>query len=164
MKLFLPVGIALIGLGAGVGAGVAFKPAPEPEATEACEGESCPEVAAEAAPPAGESAAVDYVALDKPFIVPIFADERVAAMVVLSLSLEVPAGERDHTLRLQPRLRDGFLAVMFRHANSGGFDGSFTAGQKMADLKSALLATARDVMSGIGVTEVLVTEIVRQDV
>jgi flagellar protein FliL len=52
---------------------------------------------------------------------------------------------------------------MFRHANSGGFDGSFTEGQKMADLKAALLVSAEEVMTGIPVAEVLVTEIVRQD-
>ena len=40
---------------------------------------------------------------------------------------------------MKPRLRDSFLKVMFRHANSGGFDGSFTSGRKMDDLKSALL-------------------------
>lgn len=160
MKLLLPVGIALLGLGAGLGAGFALKPQPELEA--ACEGEGCDEPAEAAAVEA--EAAVEYVALEKPFIVPVFVDDRVAAMVVLSLSLGVPSGERDHTLALQPRLRDGFLAVMFRHANSGGFDGSFTAGQKMDDLKSALLAMAREVMAGIPVSEVLVTEIVRQDV
>ena len=162
MKLLLPVGIALLGLGIGVGAGVALKPADE---APACEGEECPETAAEA-PEAHDApeAKTEYVALEKPFIVPIFTEEKVAAMVVISLSLAVPYGEADHTLALQPRLRDGFLQVMFRHANSGGFDGSFTAGQKVADLKSALLATAQEVMAGIAVSEVLLTEIVRQDV
>jgi hypothetical protein len=53
---------------------------------------------------------------------------------------------------------------MFRHANSGGFDGSFTAGQKMQDLKSALLVAAREIMPETPVTEVLITDIVRQDV
>ena len=52
---------------------------------------------------------------------------------------------------------------MFRHANSGGFDGSFTAGQKMEDLKSALLAAARRSLHETPVGEVLITEIARQD-
>jgi flagellar protein FliL len=167
MKILLPLGIALLGLGGGLGAGFALKPAPE--IAEPCEGEDCPDPAlADGAPaaPAPQTVfgALEYVALEKPFIVPVFADDRVAAMVVLSLSVEVPEGQRNNVLALQPRLRDGLLAVMFRHANSGGFDGSFTAGQKMADLKSALLAAAREVMTGIAVGEVLVTEIVRQDV
>ena len=52
---------------------------------------------------------------------------------------------------------------MFRHANSGGFDGSFTSGRKMDDLKSALLRTAHDVIPEAEVGEVLITEIARQD-
>jgi hypothetical protein len=64
---------------------------------------------------------------------------------------------------VEPRLRDQFLKVMFRHANSGGFDGSFTSGRKMEDLKSALLGAAREVMSETPVEEVLITEIARQD-
>jgi hypothetical protein len=153
-----------------LGAGVALKPAPEPVEAAACEGEDCPPEGAEAAeaaatPPApAEGEPVEYVPLEKPFIVPVFTEERVAAMVVLSISLEVPGGQAANTLALQPRLRDAFLGVMFRHANSGGFDGSFTAGQKMEDLKSGLLGAAQTVMTGIPVGEVLVTEIIRQDV
>jgi flagellar protein FliL len=52
---------------------------------------------------------------------------------------------------------------MFRHANSGGFNGSFTAGRKIEDLKSALLVAAREAMPGAPVDEVLITEIARQD-
>jgi len=53
---------------------------------------------------------------------------------------------------------------MFRHANSGGFDGAFTTGRKMEDLRSALLVAAREVFGEIPVSDVLITEIARQDV
>ena len=52
---------------------------------------------------------------------------------------------------------------MFRHANSGGFDGSFTTGRKMEDLKSALLGPRARCMTETPVEEVLITEIARQD-
>ena len=66
---------------------------------------------------------------------------------------------------MKPRLRDSFLKVMFRHANSGGFDGSFTAGRKMDDLKSALLERRPGgAWPRRPVEEVLITEIARQDV
>jgi flagellar FliL protein len=161
-KILLPVVLALGGLGAGIAAGLALRPAPEPDAA-ACEdadGEAC-DAPAEVELARGESA---FVPLDKPFVIPVFDRDRVAAMVVLSLALDVPSEQADAVARLQPRLRDSLLAVMFRHANSGGFDGSFTAGQKMADLKAGLLTAARTVLEGIPVREVLVTEIVRQDV
>lgn len=104
-----------------------------------------------------------YVEMDKPFVVPIFSGEKVRAMVVMSISLETDAHGAETVEAVKPRLRDGFLKVMFRHANSGGFDGSFTSGRKMEDLKSALLTSAREVMEETPVEEVLITEIARQD-
>ena len=104
-----------------------------------------------------------YVPMEKPFVVPIFADEKVVAMVVVSLSVETEAEAASKIEGLKPRLRDSFLKVMFRHANSGGFDGSFTGGRKMEDLKSALRAAAQEVLHEKPVGEVLITEIARQD-
>jgi hypothetical protein len=187
LKKLLPVVIALVGLGVGVGAGMALKPAPEPEETAA----SCPPPAtsdAHAAPvdghaPAAEPCAapaadpftavadhgpalegeVAYVPMEKPFVVPIFKEDKVTAMVVVSLAVETEAEAAPKIEGLKPRLRDSFLKVMFRHANSGGFDGSFTGGRKMEDLKSALRAAAREVLHEKPVGEVLITEIARQD-
>jgi flagellar FliL protein len=53
---------------------------------------------------------------------------------------------------------------MFRHANTGGFDGAFTTGRKMEDLRAALLAAARQVFGETPVDDVLIIEIARQDV
>lgn len=187
MRKLLPLVIGLLGLGAGVGAGMALKPAPEPpvaaadcgvasgehgeaaaEGAEAAAALPCAPVAADpfapAAPaerkPAGELA---YVTMDKPFVVPVFSGEKVAAMVVVSLSVETETEAAHAVEAVKPRLRDSFLKVMFRHANSGGFDGSFTTGRKMDDLKSALLQSAREVLETTPVDEVLITEIARQD-
>jgi flagellar FliL protein len=165
LRILLPLVLVLAGLGGGVAAGLALRPAPAPveAATADCaEGEDCPEASVAPAPVrAGPS---EYVPLDKPFVVPVFNRERVSAMVVVSLSVDVAEGHTERLAALQPRLRDGLLAVMFRHANSGGFDGSFTDGERMADLKAGLLRAAREVLGPVPVHEVLVTDIVRQDV
>jgi hypothetical protein len=187
MKKLLPVVIALLGLGAGVGAGLALKPAPEEahaacpapqEGAEEAEGEvaeAAEEEAADCAPAEADPLAPEdphdkkpatelaYVPMDKPFVVPVFKGEKVVAMVVMSLSVETETEAAPTVEAVEPRLRDSFLKVMFRHANSGGFDGSFTTGRKIEDLKSALLGAAREVMSETPVEEVLITEIARQD-
>jgi flagellar protein FliL len=172
MKILLPIVVTLAGLGVGVGAGIKLRPgagepqdqAQTPPATptgeEAEPDPFAPVELARDLPPGG----VEFVVLDKPFVVPVFEEERVAAMVVLSLSVEIATGQATTVEAVQPRLRDSFLAVMFRHANSGGFNGSFTAGQKMQDLKSALLVAAQEIMPTTPVTEILITDIVRQDV
>jgi flagellar protein FliL len=186
MKKLAPLLLALLGLGAGLGAGLMLKPAPETAHAEACvpavegaEGEAgaaghepaaaCDEHA-EADPfkpvehaEKKKAAELAYVPMDKPFVVPVFAGEKVVAMVVLSLSVETETESAPTVEGVKPRLRDSFLKVMFRHANSGGFDGSFTSGRKMDDLKSALLVAAREVMEPTPVEEVLITEIARQD-
>jgi flagellar protein FliL len=181
MKKLLPLLLALVGLAVGVGAGLMLKPKPEPEHAEACpppaEGADAHAAAAEPCPAPGEhdpfkpvqhaakkpAAELAYVPMEKSFVVPVFKGEKVTAMVVLALSVETETEAAPAIEAVKPRLRDSFLKVMFRHANSGGFDGSFTNGRKMEDLKSALLSAAREVMPDTPVEEVLITEIARQD-
>ena len=100
--------------------------------------------------------------LDKPLVAPVFAGDRVKAMVVASLAVALPEAEAAEVEAAAPRLRDAFLKVMFAHANSGGFDGAFTEGRKMEDLRAALLKAGRGVL-GDQVSDVLITEIARQD-
>ncbi len=174
MKFLIPLLIALVGLGAGVGAGLALKPEPEPshEASADCGhegGEDCQTAEADpfkTTPVATKKHDEDltYVPMEKPFVVPVFSGEKVIAMVVVSLSLETDLDGAHVVEAVQPRLRDSFLKALFRHANSGGFDGSFTSGQKMEDLKSALLEAGKTVMGEAMIGEVLITEIARQDV
>lgn len=181
MKKLVPVLIALVGLGVGTGAGVALRPQAEDHASVCAvsvEDDGHPTAGA-ADPPcptgdpfadtsagadSGEKPHLTYIPIEKPFVVPIFAGERTVAMVVLSVSIaaegETGANEVE---AVQPRLRDSFLKVMFRHANSGGFDGSYTSGRKIEDLKSALLLAAREVVRAAPVDEVLITGIARQD-
>jgi hypothetical protein len=178
MKLLVPLLIALLGLGAGIGAGLMLKPEPEEEATTHVAEPVCPEddpqpcevvqAAEKSAPvahapkkPEGELA---YVPIEKPFVVPVFKGEKVVSMVVVSLSVEIGAESAPVVETVLPRMRDSFLKVMFRHANSGGFDGSFTSGQRMEDLKSALALAAREILPEAPLGEILITEIARQDV
>ncbi|MFO1105078.1 MAG: flagellar basal body-associated FliL family protein [Amaricoccus sp.] len=183
MKLVVPLAIALLGLGAGVGAGLALKPEPPkeeaghagcPAPDAAAAGEHGDDHAAPAAAPCPEAEAAEkpapkpegelaYVAIEKPFIAPIFRDDKIVAMVMMSLSVEVGKEGETTVKDAEPRLRDAFLKVMFRHANSGGFDGSFTVGQKIEDLKSGLLQAARTVLPEAPISEVLITELARQD-
>lgn len=137
----------------------------EPAAAPCAPGRTDP-VTLQAADAGHGAGAYSYVPLDKPFVVPVFAGEKVRAMVVLSLSLSIEVEEHAEEMvgLVEPRLRDSFLKAMFRHANSGGFDGSFTEGRKIEDLKGALLQAARGVFGETPIGEILITEINRQDV
>ncbi len=166
MGKLIPIVVILLGAGGGVGAGMFLKPAPEvcePEDSEECmalaEEEAAMEKMAKENAKRGPSA---FAELTKQFVIPIVRDGRVSALVVATLAFEVDEGTTEAIYTLEPKLRDAYLQVMFVHAHSGGFDGTFTARQAMADLKARLVEVTEPIV-GEALQDVLITEIVRQD-
>jgi flagellar protein FliL len=187
MKKLAPLILALLGCAAGAGAGYVLRPATgpsadaadghAPEADDAEHAEPAPEHGTEAtAAPAtehGEDAAdaadgehaenqPEYVKLNNQFVVPVVENGSVVAMVILSLSLEVAPGSTEAVYTREPKLRDVFLQVLFDHANSGGFRGTFTDGANLVVLRQALLEIARRTLGEV-VSDVLIVDIARQD-
>ena len=157
----IPVLLVVIGAGGGVGAGLALRPAPP--MVEAEEHDSAmPADTKGEEKPQGTEVLHEYAKLTNQFVVPIVKNGRVASLVALSLSLEVTPGLTERVFELEPKLRDGFLQVMFDHANAGGFDGSFTDGANLVLLRQALRETATRIF-GKDATDVLIVDIVRQD-
>ena len=169
MKKILPILLAVVGLIVGVGAGamIGSKNSEDSE-TAACSGnEECHESSGDMAPPAKNGQSYDsnqkweYVELPKQFVVPIIKKDKVKFLVVLSISIEIDPDDAETAKSKTPKLRDGFLQVLFEHANSGGFDGAFTSGQSMLDLRGSLKAVAQKVI-GPSVNSVLIEEIIKQ--
>jgi hypothetical protein len=102
------------------------------------------------------------VKLNNQFIVPVLEGGRIVSMVILTLSLEVATGTSEAVYAKEPKLRDAFLQVLFDHANTGGFRGSFTDASNLVFLRKALTEKAAGVL-GSSVTDVLITDIARQD-
>jgi flagellar FliL protein len=152
IRKLLPFLLGLLGLGIGIGAGLFLRPPPaEPSAEEIA--------MAEETEPTSPS---EYVKLNNQFIVPIVEDGRVVSLVILSLSLEVETGTMETVFQHEPKLRDVFLQVMFDHANSGGFRGTFTDSANLLLLRRALTEAAKSVL-GKDVKDVLISDINRQD-
>ena len=145
-KLF-PLILGLAGLGAGIGAGVFLRQAPQEQAATA---DAEPKV-----PP-------EYVKLNNQFVIPVVESGQVAALVVVSLSLEVTTGSTETVFAREPKLRDVFLQVLFDHANAGGFRGSFTDGSTLIVLRQALKEVAMQVLGDM-VNDILIVDIARQD-
>jgi flagellar FliL protein len=149
IKKLIPVILALLGLGIGIGAGIFLRPAPpeEPVVEEV---------------PIDPALLPEYAKLSNQFVVPVMVEGKVAAMVILSLSLEVKNGTTSEVYAAEPKLRDVFLQVLFDHANSGGFTGAYTDGANLLLLRKALLEAAKGVLKE-NVSDVLIIDIVRQD-
>ncbi|SNR49786.1 flagellar basal body-associated FliL family protein [Puniceibacterium sediminis] len=171
MRKLLPIILALVGIGGGLGAGILLKPA-APEEVVTADGCAPPagDAHAETAPAAshgeeggeGEVDTAEYVKMSNQFVVPVIGENRISALVVVSLSLEVNAGTSSQVLQREPKLRDGFLQVLFDHANVGGFEGAFTQPNKLDPLRRILLTAARTSVGPI-VKDVLITEINKQE-
>ncbi|MFZ5709235.1 MAG: flagellar basal body-associated FliL family protein [Pseudomonadota bacterium] len=170
-KLILLVVLGLVGLGGGVGTGVLLRPAEDVAnpcgnadtasgTTAGTETGGADKGGQTGAEPEGEPR--EYAKMNNQFVIPVVEDGQVAALVILSLSLEVTAGSTESVYALEPKLRDGFLEVLFAHANAGGFAGTFTETANMDALRAALLEVAKKSLSE-RVSDVLITDIVRQD-
>jgi hypothetical protein len=165
MKKLLPVILLLVGIGAGVGAGLALRPEPAPiEPTEGAEGDVHAEKKSdkkdeEEGPPQGR----EYVDLVDQFIVPVVNDDAVASLILITLTIEVEAGNSDAIFEAEPRIRGVLLQAMFDHANIGGFDGAFTNSSKLDRLRKTFLEAAQ-ITFGHEITDVLIVQITRQDI
>lgn len=185
MRKLLPLILGMLGLLAGGGAGYVLRPhAADPatgdaaapsEASDAAGDAAARKQAAEAtSASAGEghgggrkasadhAGAMEYVKLNNQFVVPVISGDQVAALVILSLTLEVRTGAGEQVFAAEPKLRDSFLQVLFDYANAGGFSGAFTQSGRMDHLRKALLEPARRIL-GDEVGDVLIVDIVRQD-
>lgn len=166
MGKILPILFALIGVGAGIGAGVMLKPEPVVEtdiATCSPETKDDHAEATHVVDDHGDDVVPEYVKMNNQFVIPVVKDGKMAALVVLSISIEVTPGGKEATFQREPKLRDAFNQVLFDHANAGGFEGTFTNSNNMTLLRDSLYEIARKV-AGPVVKDVLIAEIVRQDV
>ena len=172
MKLLLPILLAIFGLVGGAGAGWYLKPIPEPVAEPCLDAEGNPQDPAACAPeidphavedaPADGPDASEFITLDRQFIVPIVEDDTVAAMMVLTLNLEVAPNSVENAFRNEPKLRDGLLRALFEHAYTGGFNGDFTADHVVRELRANLLKAGREIL-GSDLRNVLIADMIRQD-
>ncbi|WP_300071565.1 flagellar basal body-associated protein FliL [uncultured Ruegeria sp.] len=169
IKLIVPVVFLSVGLGVGIGAGVALAPAkaPEgaPESNEADkETKGFEDKKAKPKKPTekGGEGGFEYLKMTKQFVVPVVEDDKIAAMVTMTLSLEADPTITEAFYSIEPKLRDAFLQVIFDHANIGGFNGRFTESGNLGVLRKALLEVARKDL-GDNVSQVLIMSINRQD-
>ncbi|KIN74557.1 flagellar basal body-associated FliL family protein [Sulfitobacter guttiformis] len=174
MKLF-PLVFLLIGIGAGVGAGIFLRPDTSLEAAITEEGSAHADDASEGTSDKSsddhaqedhvkdETESHEYAKLNNQFVVPIVAEERVIALVVIALSIEVAAGKTEAVFLREPKVRDSFLQVLFDHANIGGFEGNFTNAEMLGRLRTALKEVGQRDLGKDIVKDVLIVEIARQD-
>lgn len=162
MGKLLPIILFLIGTGAGVGAGVFLRPEPEP-VVEAALPEETTETEEKNADDGLPADGKEYIKLSNQFVVPLVERDRIASMVVMTLSVEVPVGRGEEVFDFEPKIRDAFLRVLFDHAAIGGFEGAFLNNENLDTVRTSLTNSARMNFGEDFISDVLIFEIARQD-
>ena len=173
LRLLIPVLLALIGTLAGGGAAWYMSHGAETvdDAHATAPADCAPPVALvtaqdHAAPPvlvdAAQLADREYVKLNNQFVVPLLTETRVAALVVLSVTIETQIGKTEVVYAREPKLRDLFLEALFDQASLGRFSGEFATPANLRPLRDELTQIARRVL-GPEVSDVLITDLARQD-
>lgn len=105
---------------------------------------------------------LDWFKFPNQFFVPILRNGSATATMILSLTIEMPAASRAEIEGQEHRLRDALLNALLIQANTGGFDGNFTAEPTLERLRNALLVAAQGA-AGQNVKRILIEDIARQD-
>lgn len=95
------------------------------------------------------------------FFVPLMRNSDISGTMIVALTIEMSKADEEAIHAQQHRLRDALLRAMMIHANTGGFDGNFTADPQMNRLKAELVKVAKDISEN-KVTDVLIEDIARQ--
>lgn len=150
IKFLLPLIGLLVGLGSGAGVALVIGTGSDDDA-----GMKAEEV--EEAPKDTE-----IVKLPNQFVIPVIVNERVLAMVILTVALEVEAGSADHVRSIEPKLRDAFIGELFGLAALGGFDDDVVSRQTLELVRMLLSERAQTLLSQKH-AKVLITDMARQD-
>ncbi|RCW82055.1 flagellar basal body-associated FliL family protein [Paracoccus lutimaris] len=104
----------------------------------------------------------DWFKFPNQFFVPIIRNGSPTAIMVLTLSIEMPASARPKIEAQEARLRDALLSALMIEANTGGFDGNYTAETSLQRLRNSLLAAGQRA-GGTDVQRILIEDIGRQE-
>lgn len=164
LKKIMPLLALILGLAGGGAAAIFLAPPPDDQPMSQNEA-TTPDALSETSSDDlqdGASDSFEIVKLPSQFVVPVIMDNRVRAMVILTVALEVEVGQGDRVRALEPKLRDEFLAELFSLAALDGFKDEMISRKTLELVKRALSVRSSEVL-GLQNVNVLVTDMARQD-
>ena len=173
IRKIIPLLLAIVAAAVGLFGGEALRADPRPdggsesvsdnglEATEPAADETKAEGSPKPKEDAKKTDATAYFRFPSQFFVPVMHGDRLDAVMILTLTLEIPAERQEAMFSEEFRLRDSLLRTLLVHANTGGFDGNYTIEPRMRRLRESLLNAAQEA-GGDSISEVLIEDIAQQ--
>lgn len=139
---------------------------PAPEESHGADGHASNDHAAPADMPPGEAehaapGEAAWFTFPSQFFVPLVRQGDLQDMMILTLTLQTDGASLGALGKKEHALRDALLRQLMIHANTGGFDGNFTADRNLAVLRRDLL-TAAQAVTDLPLGAVLIEDIARQ--
>ncbi|MFP7674691.1 flagellar basal body-associated FliL family protein [Marivita sp. S0852] len=157
LKIFVPILGLVLGLSGGIAIAVFLQSEDSDAPKEIAVGTEPVTVGDEV-----DQKDTEIVKLPNQFVVPVIVRNRVRAMVILTVAVEVSAAKADDVRMAEPKLRDTFLGELFELAAMDGFKDELIAKTTLELVRTALTVRAREILADQHVT-VLITDMVRQD-
>ena len=95
------------------------------------------------------------------FFVPLVRQGDMGDLMIITLTLQTDAASVEPLGKKEHALRDALLRQLLIHANTGGFDGNFTADRNLVALRGDLQKAAASV-TDLPIKAVLIEDIARQ--
>ena len=111
--------------------------------------------------PADETSAEGWFTFPTQFFVPLARQGDSNALMIITLTLQTDAASIEALRKKEHALRDALLRQLLIHANTGGFDGNYTADRNLMSLRQDLLKAAATV-TDLPLKAVLIEDIARQ--
>lgn len=137
-------------------------PLPSDQATAepAADGQAGPP-AAEDDQGGGVASEAGWFTFPTQFFVPLARQGDMRDMMILTLTLQTDTASVDALGRKEHALRDALLRALMIHANTGGFDGNYTADRNLTLLRASLLKAGQAV-TDLPLNAVLIEDIALQ--
>lgn len=104
-----------------------------------------------------------YFKFSREFVVPIIQNERVASLVILNINIESDAAMSDKLFSQEPVIRDVVMTTLIEISGDGRTFQSMTSIENYESLRSLILAALQKKFPDMGIKNILILDIARQD-
>ena len=105
---------------------------------------------------------VSFFKFKRQFVVPVMTRGKIAALVIMNLSLELNSEIPENIYTLEPKLRDALTRELLSLSNKGVFGANLTSAESYEDVRRTLLSAVTAVTPE-GIQDILILDIARQE-